>query len=375
MPNKPLLSLVMIVKNEARGIEKTLASMRPFIDRWTILDTGSTDGTQALITKTLEGVPGDLVSGAFVDFATTRNEVLDLEGDKSVFSLMLSGDETLVGGAQLRLACEAWRCYPCAPQFGAYNVRMDFLDGNVFDYPRLARTGAGWRYLGAVHEALCHPDVPPTKVRVSGVRIVHDRRGCDPAAMKAEWERHLVLLKERVRSCPTDARAVFYLAQTHECLGHGGMAVSGYLERAAMGGWHEEVFESLLRAARILTTPAAVGAALPMYLRAARHSPHRAEPFAALAAWHLKRDEFEQAFFWAGCGIDLPYPEKDTLFVDAAVYAWKIHDTYATAAWYLGEYERGERAAERALSGKPDDERLQRNMEFFRARRGESSPT
>ena len=36
----------MIVKDEAATIQTTLASMRDHIDEWTIVDTGSTDGTQ-----------------------------------------------------------------------------------------------------------------------------------------------------------------------------------------------------------------------------------------------------------------------------------------------------------------------------------------
>lgn len=38
----------MIVKNEVGTINKTLASMRDMIDYWTLVDTGSTDGTQVL---------------------------------------------------------------------------------------------------------------------------------------------------------------------------------------------------------------------------------------------------------------------------------------------------------------------------------------
>jgi hypothetical protein len=36
----------MIVKNEVKTINKTLASMRDDLDYWTIVDTGSSDGTQ-----------------------------------------------------------------------------------------------------------------------------------------------------------------------------------------------------------------------------------------------------------------------------------------------------------------------------------------
>ena len=43
------LGLVMIVKDEVQSIKQTIASARPHIDGWTLVDTGSTDGTQAAI--------------------------------------------------------------------------------------------------------------------------------------------------------------------------------------------------------------------------------------------------------------------------------------------------------------------------------------
>ena len=52
------LGLVMIVKDEAQSINVTLASARPHIDYWTMVDTGSTDGTQAMVKEAMQGVPG-----------------------------------------------------------------------------------------------------------------------------------------------------------------------------------------------------------------------------------------------------------------------------------------------------------------------------
>ncbi|MGW8788902.1 glycosyltransferase, partial [Heyndrickxia sporothermodurans] len=40
------ICLSMIVKNEASVIRRCLDSVRPLIDTWVIIDTGSTDGTQ-----------------------------------------------------------------------------------------------------------------------------------------------------------------------------------------------------------------------------------------------------------------------------------------------------------------------------------------
>ena len=91
----PLLSLVMIVKNEAKSIEKTIDSVHGIVDRYTILDTGSTDATVSLIKNAFGDTPGDIFHESFVDFSTSRNRVIELEGQKSTFALMLSGDETL----------------------------------------------------------------------------------------------------------------------------------------------------------------------------------------------------------------------------------------------------------------------------------------
>src|SRR4029079_14860510 len=56
---RPLLSLVIIVKNEVRGIRETIESVKPFVDRYTILDTGSTAGTPAGIREAVGEVPRD----------------------------------------------------------------------------------------------------------------------------------------------------------------------------------------------------------------------------------------------------------------------------------------------------------------------------
>jgi len=83
----PLLGVVMIVKNEARGMKETIASFRNHIDHWTILDTGSTDGTQEIIRKELKGVPGNLFEESFVDFSSTKNRALELPNINGVHDI------------------------------------------------------------------------------------------------------------------------------------------------------------------------------------------------------------------------------------------------------------------------------------------------
>jgi glycosyltransferase involved in cell wall biosynthesis len=73
------IGLCMIVKDEAAVIERCLATIRPHIDHWTIVDSGSTDGTQKIIRAILDDLPGDLHERPWYDFGTNRTEALELD--------------------------------------------------------------------------------------------------------------------------------------------------------------------------------------------------------------------------------------------------------------------------------------------------------
>lgn len=211
--SRPLLSLVMIVKDEASNIRAVLEVVKPFIDRWTILDTGSTDGTQDMIREVLGQVPGRLVEEPFVDFATSRNRVLELEAEgepPAVFSLMLSADEYLVEGAALREYLEAQRDTEADCHF----IRLQ-LDDSLFYTPRVFRTGSMWKYVGVVHEVPVHPDSDAPTGKVPQTMIQHlvsdeERR------LSSIWDKHIPLLEARLEDAPEDTHALMFLGQSYE---------------------------------------------------------------------------------------------------------------------------------------------------------------
>src|SRR5580698_1140027 len=87
--------LSMIIKNESKVIERCLRSVRPFVHSWAICDTGSTDGTQELVRKTMSDLPGELIEKPWVDFATNRNQALDLARRHGDYALIIDADEVL----------------------------------------------------------------------------------------------------------------------------------------------------------------------------------------------------------------------------------------------------------------------------------------
>ena len=92
----PRICLSMIVKNESPVIHRCLASVRPWIDHWVIVDTGSSDGTQDQVRAALAGVPGSLHERPWQDFAHNRNEALDLARAQADYVLFIDADEQLV---------------------------------------------------------------------------------------------------------------------------------------------------------------------------------------------------------------------------------------------------------------------------------------
>lgn len=88
MVSHPRLSLCMIVKNEAKTLEKCLQYARPHVDEMVIIDTGSTDGTQEIARRYADIYEEIEWPNSF---AKARNYSFDkATGD---YILILDGDE------------------------------------------------------------------------------------------------------------------------------------------------------------------------------------------------------------------------------------------------------------------------------------------
>lgn len=95
MANKPTICLAMMVKNESHCIVRALESIKPHIDYWVIVDTGSTDNTMDLIKETMGDIPGELHERPWVGFGPNRTEVHALCQGKADYHMVIDADETL----------------------------------------------------------------------------------------------------------------------------------------------------------------------------------------------------------------------------------------------------------------------------------------
>lgn len=360
--DRPLLGLVMIVKNEAHGIAETLRSFKPAIDCWTVLDTGSTDGTQEIVRRELADLPGALLEEPFVDFSTTRNRALDLHAGasfKSVFTVMPDSDDRLEGAAALRDFCAknahgSVRSYALAMRYGNLTFQRPIVHRSVFRP----------HYVGRVHECL---DVI-THIEIPGVLLTQEKPAESYEATLRRWERDRDLLIQDMATAPGNGRTVFYLAQTYECLGEQDKAIELYQRRVLIGGWPEEVFIAKLRRAKLLTDEKERVHAL---LEAHAFDPRRAEPLYLLAQHYYDKQVHSLSYLFADRARKMREP-RGALFSESDVYEWRAADTAGISAFYLARqlgdarlFAEGREAAEQAARAQPGDERVQQNRAFY----------
>lgn len=362
----------MTTLNDQTALRATLASVRPYVDRYAVVDMGSTDGSQDATRQALEGLEGELVEAKPADFGAAKNQALELASARAAFVLAVEPGEALSGGEALRRFAEAQKGAQGA-HHGAYliGVRQGSLRS---DQPRLVRAGAGFRYLGAAHEQLVRDKAPPPSQRVPEAALSVDPAARSPQAQRERWEAEVRHLHDDLKRRPKDGHAAFALGLTYENLGDQRRAYTTYERRTKMGGRQDEIYESFLRMARL--TKAANRPwveAQQLALNAYSHSPHRAEPLFFLAWHYYERKNWPLTFLFASRGAALPLPERPSLFVDVDVYEAKLDDLVGTSAYYIGEFAAGEASLRRALGRRPGDARLLKNLAFYESRGKKSS--
>jgi glycosyltransferase involved in cell wall biosynthesis len=381
--------LNMIVKNETRVIRRCLDSVKPMIDHWVIVDTGSTDGTQALVRDVLRDIPGELHERPWVNFGHNRSEAIALAEGKTDAILLTDADMVL------RVHDPSWRP---DPRYDGYYVRQ-YLPGRHFSNVRLVNGRYSgdkrWCYRCATHEYI---DSVRSELnnKIEHTDAVSFLDFADGGSKADKYERDARMLEtERARleaeaatldQTPSGRpgldpfelnrklrqRNQFYLAQTYRDAEQFARAIDAYRTRAAMGGWDEEVWYALYQIARLSemigVDDESVRAA---YLAAFEARPTRAEPLVRLAAFERVRGHYARAHLYARYASDFPM-SQDLLFIGHDEYRWLRFDETAVAAFWLGRYEDCAQLCEQllALPDLPETarERIAKNLHLARQR-------
>jgi glycosyltransferase involved in cell wall biosynthesis len=321
----------LIVRNEAKIIERCLTSLLPAIDCWVICDTGSTDGTQdivrAFFASCADELPGQLHEFPFRDFSQARNEAMARARASSLdfdYLLLVDADH------EVHLLQADFRQHLTAAAYRVWQHDRHIRYPNV----RLLRRDIVAVYRGPAHEYL---DVTGDVGDCADL-VIHDR--CDGTRTE-KYERGIRLLEAHLREHPDDRRSMYYLGQNYRDTGAYAQALRWYAKRARAGGWEEEAWHADYQTALCHQRMSNFGAFIAGMWRAYNRRPWRAEPLYHLAQWHRSLGERETVM--AICEIARrigPDHYHDMLFVEHAACPRGFDEIESIAGYYCQAPER-----------------------------------
>jgi len=352
-----LLNLVMIVKNGNPLLKNTLIAIKPYIDRWTILDTGSTDGSQDCVKEVLSGVEGNLYEEPFVDFSTSRNRALELAGKSCKYNIMLDDSYIIHGGEKLREILST-------SNENAYSIIITD-ENKKYDSVRITKSSAELRYKYRVHEIIDYKnpsqDLLGKDIYLEDCVIhLHTMRSTD------RYPRDLKILLEEYKSKPKDARIIFYIAQTYYTMTDYQRASIYYKKRVELNikkiniSHHSEVYYSLYTLGRIYKKLDDWEKAEIYFMKAYNLRPYRAEPIYHIAKYYFEQSNFDKAekFLIQLIKLDIPSPNTDSFLIEYRLYKYDIPYLLIETYFRKGETKFAIELAKKLLGEFPDDPKL-----------------
>lgn len=356
VPSKKTICLNMIIKDEIDVICRCLKSVKPLIDYWVIVDTGSTDGTQQAVREFMKDVPGELHERPWKNFAHNRNEALSLAISKADYVLFIDADEVLEYDGSFKMPQLDKDCYYCPTRYS----------GLKYDRVLMIKATIPFTWKGVLHEGL-YPSIPITNGHIADISNFPRPDGSRSKDPK-KYEKDAEVLEAALNEDPNDSRNVFYLAQSYKDCGNFPKAIENYKKRAAMGGWCEEVFWSLLQVAALgELQKVPPEQTVRDYFNAFQYHSTRAEPLYYLARFYRTQNNFAASYSITTIALKMPCP-NERLFVEQWVYDWGLLLENAVAAYWLGKYDECKNLTMQILTKKDLPEHVrscaERNLAF-----------
>lgn len=316
--------LLMMVKNEARIIERAIRSALPIADAVCLVDTGSTDDTIAKARSVCESAakPFHCAEHTWKNFG--HNRTLSFQAAQefvatlgwpaaSTWGLLLDGDMELRPEPGFNKQTHLTEM--------GHTLRQSH--GTLeYNNVRLVRLSHPWTCIGATHE---YWDGGPSTHIDATLLWIRDHG--DGGSKADKFERDIRLLTESITEDPTNARAHFYLAQSYQNCGKPREAIPFYTKRIELGGWWEEIWYSKYALAQCYLAIGQPAEAELWVTRALESNKARAEPAYLMCKYFRETSQHYKAYHYYQLGVRIQKPSSG-LFVELAPYD------------YLFDYER-----------------------------------
>ena len=349
---------LIMVKNEAPVILKTLESVASRVEKIFVYDTGSSDNTVEICKNYAPHI--QVKEGPWVNFSVSRNEALEWAEREvppnSWIVLLDAADEFRVPAG--------YNISSILPTVSELNDRPD-MDGlfvrqiwknTVVDRQiesnelKVIRSGVGWRWKHPVHEMLWKED---SKCEMSAFQIVQDRSTeSEKSTRRAPWD--LAVLKSEHALNPDCSRTMFYLAQTLSALDRKQDALHMYIKRYQAKKCDDpwERYSAIMRIAELHTHMQNVNEAIDWYSRALAESERlgcfRPEGLIHIGRIYRQLGMIQLACMYLSYAAQIEVDQKAFGCFDKHLLEHTRWNELSVVAWKLGHFEQGKEAAKKA---------------------------
>ena len=355
-----LINICIMVKDAGDGFEQVLLDNLPYMDNYTILDTGSTDNTISIIKKVLVNKRGQLYQEPFINFRDSRNRLIELAGETCFFNIML--DDSYILNGDVRQFLEFARGDRVVD---SYSLIIDNLD-TMYTSNRVVKSSRKLKYKYLLHEIIqsennlnCSIPQRCGYIYDKDSTYMHERT---MTRKQKDIDTLMLMLKED----PTDPRTYYYIADSYICMKDWVQAVEWFIKRIEIGGgFNSEIQDALYYIATIkdiyLKYP--WEECMQWYLKCYEVDPTRSESLYFIGQHYLNIGMNNTAFMYLKNANELGLPAIQ-MSVRKNIYNFHIPKDLTGLCYIMGEYKLGEEAARKTLSNK-SDELTQRWLNIF----------
>lgn len=339
-----LINLCIMVKNGGPQFEQMLIDNLPIIDKWTILDTGSTDETIDIIKRVLVGKKeGKLYQEPFINFRDSRNRLLDLAGKDCKYILTL--DDTYVIKGNLREFLNKVR----SDQYSNSFTLFIHSDDTRYGSNRIIRSDTGLRYIHKIHEVISDKENINVVIPEDSVYIEDRRFDYMEKRTMERKQLDLKLLYEEVEDNPNDPRAYYYLAQTYSILNDYENAFKFFLKRASFinSGFIQERVDALFEAARIANFKLGKpwSECMALYEQCYKVDESRPESLYFIGIHYYLEGDYNKAFPYFKKGFEIGFPSHCQYSLKPTLSFHFLPKFLTKICYQLEEYKLGEESA------------------------------
>lgn len=383
--NGKTICLNMIVKNEAHVIKQTLQNICSYIKitDYIISDTGSTDGTESVITNFFDevGIKGMIFRDEWLDFGHNRTLALKHgnKHSKSDFLFIFDADDMIYGKMDFhtefnRNAKDAYY--------------MKFGSGLVYKRVLLVNNKLQWKFEGVLHEYIV---CVTNNYGLNDVGLIDGDYFVDSGktgARSKDPDKYVkdaaILEKAFYKEAGSDLaiRYAFYCAQSYRDAGLREKSIEWYKKRTDLKGWNQEVYYSYYMIGQKYNELGEMEKAIFYWSLGMEADKERLECIYEIISYFRKNQKYAMAYgyfkmflFLKGgseddwWNVDL----NDKLFSVRVIYLYLLKYEMTIIFFYVGEFAMGLRyykdlfriAREHKCFGLDIGLTLLRNFQFY----------